>query len=398
MLIAVVVVFTLAAGAQPAPADSSSTAPGDSSGTEQSSHPAASTGEGFPRLNLYLPEGEFDIRVRRMIRNVLFEGQVNYNFINGDISTFLRYKYYASSYTYRIGVFDSIEFRSVDAGTKDFNRTRGGLVLFEIPVDARNRWEALLESDSLTFGDVTNPDNKRDNLYVKLGYQFGTPFDERLNSIVGETRGRLTPVLTSYRQLEPRRLSLAVAVTQGVDAIVGDYQYTKAEAEGLERFDLPRSTFLVTRVHAGTFVEKGRRADYAGPLEYAKYTIPAYEYFRIGGRDALKGLSDSALGSDEIHWSNELFTPVLRNRKFRTWQIHWSDLYGIGYLGTGNLGFGSKTFTRVGDWVADAGLGLEAAGRWRDYSGYLTVVYAQTVIAPSSLHNSEIRVSLRTVH
>src|SRR5512141_1143826 len=53
----------------------------------------------FPNLNVYLPDGEIDLRVRKLIKNVLLEGQINYKFVEGDISTFLRYKYYARDFT-----------------------------------------------------------------------------------------------------------------------------------------------------------------------------------------------------------------------------------------------------------------------------------------------------------
>ena len=64
--------------------------------------------ESLPSVNIYLPDGEASVRLRKLIRNVLFESQIDYEFVNGDISTFLRYKYYARNYTYRIGVFDSM--------------------------------------------------------------------------------------------------------------------------------------------------------------------------------------------------------------------------------------------------------------------------------------------------
>src|SRR5687767_2775532 len=68
----------------------------------------------LPTMNVYLPEGEFDIRLKRLIKNVLFEGQVNYEFADGDVSTFLRYKYYARNFTYKLGVFDTLEFSGLD--------------------------------------------------------------------------------------------------------------------------------------------------------------------------------------------------------------------------------------------------------------------------------------------
>src|SRR5581483_8652890 len=90
--------------------------------------------DALPYFNLYLPEGQASIRLRKLIKNVLFESQIDYRFINGDISTFLRYKYYARDYTYKIGVFDTIGFPDVGKGsTQEFQRVRGGLLLVEFP-------------------------------------------------------------------------------------------------------------------------------------------------------------------------------------------------------------------------------------------------------------------------
>jgi len=116
--------------------------------------------ESLPAVNLYLPEGQASVRLRKLIKNVLFESQIDYEFVNGDISTFLRYKYYARNYTYRIGVFDSIDFPDItsDDSTREFERVRGGLFLLGFPKDYNNRWFFLLQDDSLSFGDVNRPD------------------------------------------------------------------------------------------------------------------------------------------------------------------------------------------------------------------------------------------------
>src|SRR5437016_3424446 len=63
--------------------------------------------------NIYLADGRASIRLRKLIKNVLFESQIDYKFVTGDISTFLRYKYYAQNFTYKIGVFDSISFGAI---------------------------------------------------------------------------------------------------------------------------------------------------------------------------------------------------------------------------------------------------------------------------------------------
>src|SRR5690349_2832974 len=129
----------------------------------------------LPSVNIYLPEGEASVRLRKLIRNVLFESQIDYEFVNGDISTFLRYKYYARHYTYRIGVFDSIGFPDITSDSKkEFERVRGGLLLIGVPKDYSNRYFFLLQDDRLTFGDTDRPDNRKNNIYTKVAYQYGT--------------------------------------------------------------------------------------------------------------------------------------------------------------------------------------------------------------------------------
>src|SRR5215213_4768310 len=77
----------------------------------------------LPRLDVYFPEGELDLRVNRLINKVFFEGQVKYNFIEGDITAFLRYRYYGYKRTTQFTVFDSIEFDDIDEDVKnDFDR------------------------------------------------------------------------------------------------------------------------------------------------------------------------------------------------------------------------------------------------------------------------------------
>ena len=136
--------------------------------------------------NVYLADGRASIRLRKLIKNVLFESQIDYKFVTGDISTFLRYKYYAHDFSYKIGVFDTISFGAIGSHNDEFERVRGGLLLLEFPRDYNHRYFTLLQDDRLTFGDTTRVDNRKNNIYTKLGYQYGTEFDDQLNAIVGE--------------------------------------------------------------------------------------------------------------------------------------------------------------------------------------------------------------------
>lgn len=367
--------------------------------------------DALPSVNIYLPEGEASIRLRKLIRNVLFESQIDYEFVNGDISTFLRYKYYARNYTYRLGVFDSISFPDIVSDSKkEFERVRGGLLLIGIPKNYSNRYFFLLQDDRLTFGgDTLRPDNRKNNIYTKIAYQYGTQFDERLNAIAGEQRGRITPVLTAFRDIGPQRSSLAAAVTQSAKVFTGDYGYTKLEAEGLRRFDLTPTSFIFTRLHVGSFLARDliepppvpRDRDGDGELddvpEWEKYDVPQYELFRLGGREALKSRlsSSDAIGTQEVHLTNELFVPVFRNRNYKVGPLYWNTLYAIGYVGLGGVGF--KT-SDLGDPVFDAGIGTESAITFGDYDVYLSVLAAHTFQTPDRIDGgTKIRFAIRTV-
>jgi hypothetical protein len=365
----------------------------------------------LPSVNIYLPEGEASIRLRKLIRNVLFESQIDYEFVNGDISTFLRYKYYARNYTYRLGVFDSIEFPDIASDSrKEFERVRGGLLLVGVPKDYNNRYFFLLQDDRLTFGgDTLRPDNRKNNIYTKIAYQYGTQFDERMNAIAGEQRGRITPVLTAFRDIGPQRTGLAAAITQSAQIATGDYTYTKFEAEGLRRFDITSTSFIFSRLHVGSFLARyevdpppvPRDRDGDGELddvpEWEKYDIPQYELFRLGGREALKSdlKSDTAAGTQEVHLTNELFVPIFRNRNYKIGPLYWNTLYGIGYVGIGGVGF--KT-SDIGEPVIDAGIGTESAITFGDYDVYLSVLAAHTIDSPDRIGGgTKIRFAIRTV-
>ncbi len=361
----------------------------------------------FPSVNVYLPEGQASVRLRKLIKNVLFESQIDYNFVNGDISTFLRYKYYARNYTYRFSVFDEIGFPALGASgtTQVFQRTRGGLLLFEFPRDYNHRYYWLVQRDHLTFGDVTNVDDKKTNFYTKVGYQYGTQFDERMNGIVGESRGRITPVLTAFRDLGPQKFSFSGAITESARVTTGRYKYTKLEGEALKRFDVTGTSFLISRLHAGFFVtrDKIRCNDPTVPctfLPVQQYSIPLYEMFRLGDREALKSIGDNSNteGTHEAHLTNEYFVPVFRNRDFRTWTLHWNTLYAIAYAGAGAVGFNYRDVVRTANNVVDGGLGAETSLTFRDYDIILSVIYAHTLHAPDVLKGGKVRFSIRTSH
>jgi hypothetical protein len=351
--------------------------------------------------NIYLADGRASIRLRKLIKNVLFESQIDYKFVTGDISTFLRYKYYAQNFTYKIGVFDSISFGAIGSHQDEFERTRGGLLLLAFPRDYNHRYFTLLEDDRLTFGDTTRVDNRKNNIYTKLGFQYGTEFDETLNSIVGESRGRLVPVLTVFRDLGPQKFSFAAALTQGGKISTGDYKYTKLESEALRRWDISSTSFIVTRAHIGMFPVKDylcKNTPDVPPVEC--YSIPGYEMFTLGGREALRSLSTAngvSDGTNEFHVTNEYFVPVFRNRDFRYRALHFNTAYAIAYAGFGNAAFEYRDVFRTRDFAVDAGLGTEMQMTVRDFDILLSILYAHTIRGPEERKSNKVQFTIHTV-
>jgi len=415
-LVAAIVSLPVAAQTPPAEQTPPQQSPAPGTPLSDAASGAYERRDSLPSVNVYLPEGQASIRLRKLIRNVLFESQIDYEFVNGDISTFLRYKYYARNYTYRIGLFDSIEFPDLaSTDDKDFERVRGGLLLVGVPKDYNNRYFFLLQNDQLTFGDTLRPDDQTSNIYTKIGYQYGTQFDERLNSIVGEQRGRITPVLTAFRDIGPQKTGLAAAITQAANILSSDYTYTKFEAEGLRRFDVTDTSFVFSRLHVGTFLAREEVSPVPTPRdrdgdddideddvtpEWELYQIPQNELFRLGGREALKsvGADDSAIGTQEIHLTNELFVPIFRNRNYDIGAVTWNTLYGIGYVGAGIVGFDFDDLTNTKNAVVDVGLGTESAFTYQDWEIYLSVIAAHPVVKPDELDGgTKVRFSIRTV-
>src|SRR5262249_34995178 len=126
----------------------------------------------IPRLNLYLPEGQADFRLSKLIKNSLFENQFDYDFVSGDIAAFLRYKYYGVEQTLTISAFDAVRFRSFERFSQDYDRVRGVNTLLRRPLGYQKRLSFLAEFDRLSYSaNQNNPDNDKTNVYAKLGYQ-----------------------------------------------------------------------------------------------------------------------------------------------------------------------------------------------------------------------------------
>jgi hypothetical protein len=342
---------------------------------------------------------------------VLFESQIDYEFVNGDISTFLRYKYYARNYTYRIGVFDSIEFPDLtdNDSKKEFERVRGGLLLIGVPKDYNNRYFVLLQDDRLTFGDDAAPRQPQEQHL----YEDRLPVRDAVRRADERDRRRAARPHHAGADRLPRHRSAAHRTCRGDHAIRKNrhrrLHVHEVRSRGAAALRLTSTSFVFSRLHVGSFLSRNmiepppvpRDRDGDGELdevpEWEKYDVPQYELFRLGGREALKSISsnDTSIGTQEIHLTNELFVPIFRNRSYKVGPLYWNTLYGIGYVGVGAVGFKTGDLS---DPVMDAGIGTESAITFGDYDVYLSILAAHTFEGPDSINRgTKVRFAIRTV-
>lgn len=346
--------------------------------------------EGFlPRLDLFFPEGELDLRVSRLVNKVFFEGQVKYNVLEGDITAFLRYRYYGYRRTLQFTIFDAVEFDDFEELSDEFSRVRGALALFQWPHDYNHRTFVLTEIDRIISNkSELRFSNNRTNTFVRLGYQLGTPRDPRSNALVGESRARVERLFTPFRAIGPRGAGLTTAATYGFDFGPGDFDYVKLEAEGLKRFNMGGRSFLIGRLHLGSIPIADRCIDgeigtpcesTPGLPEEDRLSVPRSELFRLDGRENLKGLKDPLRGSYELHNTWELFFPGFLDRDFKAFGLEWNNWYWIVYGGFGNIGFDYDIYTQLDDYVADIGVGFETSFRLKKYTFFLSGLVAQSL-------------------
>lgn len=390
-------------GTTAVPPDSEGTPPMPPEGEEGGQPPR--TREGLlPRLDVYFPEGDLDLRVSRLINKTFFEGQVKYNFVSGDITAFLRYRYYGYRQVTQFTAFDEIEFQEVQDFSNDFDRTRGILTLLQWPHSYHHRSFALFELDRISSNKEGNAEILRladTNTFVRLGYQIGTPSDSRSNAIVGESRARSGRIFTALQDFGPGDAGLTAAVTYGFPQVIGDFDYVKAELETLKRFDITRRVFLVGRLHAGSFLFKGDRApedlrplrpgEERSPLDF--FAIPSGEFFRLDGRDNLKGLKDKQRGTEELHTTWELFFPWFLDADYDFLRLKWQNWYWIVYSGAGTVGIDRNVYTDFDSYIPDVGLGFESSFRLKKYRFFLSGIVAQALKGDGGV---EARISVKS--
>lgn len=334
----------------------------------------------LPRLDVFFPEGDLDLRASRLANKVFFEGQVKYNFIDGDITAFLRYRYYGLRQTFQITGFDSIEFDSLEEFSDEFERVRGFLMLAQWPHDYHHRSSLLFELDRIISNkDALRFDNNRTNTFLRLGYQIGTPDDPRSNAIVGESRAIVDRLFTPFRRIGPGDAGLSAAATWGFDFGPGDFDYVKLQSEGLKRFELGGGRFLVGRLRAGTFAYKRFEADAGERPEPDRYTIPRAELFRLDGRTNLKGVSERIRGTEQLYTTWEMFFPWFVDDQRRFLRLDWENWYWVLYGGLGATGFDRDVYTDSSAYYPDLGIGFESSFRFKRYTFFLSAVVAHAL-------------------
>lgn len=391
------------------PASGDAAAPAEDGNPPESATPAdAASGEtpaqdaearedtsALPRIDVYLPEGELDLRLSRLIKNAYFEGQIKYDFVGGDISAFLRYRYYGYRTIYQVGAFDAVEFENVEEFDNDFERVRGLLTLLEWPLDYHHRTFLLAELDRLSSNkEELQFSNNRTNTFVRFGYQRGTPDDDRSNALIGETRARIERLFSAHRKIGPAQWGFTGALTYSFDFLGADFNYLRAEATALKRRDLPGDSFVIGRIRAGTFLDKDQlRGD--DVVASDRYSIPRSELFSLGGRENLKGVSSKVLGSEVLQATAELFVPFFQNQPHRFLGLDWETLYGVFYAGVGTTGFDRDIFSDSSTYTSDIGIGFEAKLRLKDYQFFLSGIVAQEL---DSGRSPKTHFTLRSYH
>jgi hypothetical protein len=331
----------------------------------------------LPRLDVFFPEGDLDLRVSRLINKVFFEGQVKYNVVSGNITAFLRYRYYGYNRTTQLAVFDSISFNRLQSFSNRFDRTRGTLLFFEWPRSYNFRLFGLTELDKISTNRESRLiTNNFTNTFVRLGLQVGSPGDERSQAIVGEARALTEGLFTAVREIGPGDFGFTGALTYGFK--LGDFDYVKLELEMLKRFDLTDRSFLIGRLHQGSFPYAPQSMPNQ-PLPENRFSIPLAEYFALGGRGDMKGVSSKLGGTDEIYTTWEFFTPWFLGEQRDFLRLEWQNWYWVLYAGLGTIGFDRRVYTDFKRYIPDAGVGFESSVRLGKYRFFLSAIVARAL-------------------
>ncbi len=349
--------------------------------------------ESLPRLTVDIPEGDLDLVIGRWLRQSFFEGRMRYNFAKGDITAYLRYRYFGYKRVYQLGLFDEIEFSRIQEFESEFERIRGFHIFVEQPKDYYSRAFALVEIDQISSNKPEFQfSTDRTNTFIRLGYQIGSPDDSRSFSIIGNRRGRLERLFTSHDEIGPFGAGWTGAISWGMDGLGGDFDYLKAEISGVKRFNLSKNSFLIAGLHAGHFFHKVIERDDEEGFEGDRFSIPREEFFKLNGRENLKGVDEERLGTEELHVTLEYFIPWFENQERHFLKLDWTNWYWILYGGYGTVGFDTEVYGDLDYWIPDAGFGWEASFKVKRTPLFLGFLVAKSLDGEG---DPKVRVTLR---
>lgn len=358
-------------------ADDATSAPSPTTSSGSKGEPGTKSAQ--PRVDILLPDGDFDFRLGRLIKSALVEGQFRYNFARGDINAYLRYRYYGRDRTYQLSLFDTVSFEQIQKLSNDFTRVRGTSFLITWPQDFYRRLSLLTELDSINSNRLSERfTTDKSNTFVRLGYQYGTPNDERSNAIVGESRPRVQRLFTAYQEIGPQGFGLTGALTSSFEVLGSSFSYLRGELEGLKRFNFGSGrTFLIARLHGGTFFAKKvvRSGPDVAPAD--RYAIPIGDLFALGGADNLRGVSSGVSGTDELHATAEFFLPWFVDQDRRALWLDWHSWYWVAYAGYGAAVFSRRDLGELTNYIPDVGIGVETHFTLKQFNFFLSAIVAQ---------------------
>jgi len=345
----------------------------------------------LPNVDLLFPEGALDLKISRLINKVLFEGQVRYAFVSGDITAFLRYRYYGYDRTTQVEVFDDIGFGRLQSLSTRFDRTRGANLFLEWPRSFSFRSFVLGEVDRISSNRQSFlSTNDRTDTFIRVGAQLGTPGDTRTQSIVGDSRAYFPSIFTAVKEIGPGQFGFTTALSYGFP--LGNFDYVRLETRALKRFDFTARTFLIGTLHTGSVLySRVTNPNAFDPQD--RYSIPLADFFNIGGADNLKGLSNNLIGTQELHTTWELFTPWFLGQHHNVLHLDWQSWYWILYAGAGTIGFTSRVYDDLSAYIPDVGFGFESSVQLWRYRFFLSSIVARPL---KGSHHVEARLSVRT--
>ncbi len=253
-------------------------------------------------------------------------------------------------------------------------------MLLQWPHTVQHRTFVLAEIDDITTNkDELRFSNEQTNTFVRVGFQVGTPADDRSNALLGASRARRRRLFTAHRRIGPAGAGFTAAFTWSSEDFGSDFDYLSAEFEALKRLDLAGEHFIIARLNGGSFFHHRELRDGIELTDADRLSIPRNELFRLDGRDSLKGIDGELRGTHVLSSTFELFVPWFQDQDRRALGLDWQTFYWVVYSGYGAIGFDRRALTEGGNYIADLGIGFESSFRLRSQTFFLSGIVAHAL-------------------